>query len=141
MIIVFGGDKMEHYSNNEYQLLLALKNGTCNVKDLVSLLGLESPEALQSLAYPLANDKLLYWTSDQYHLLPRGGNVIERISEKRQKEMEQQINFDTLNKQLEQMNQIFKLEQIERKAGDRKSFIVAVISVLIAAISLVSRFL
>lgn len=132
---------MEHYSNNEYQLLLALKNGTCNVKDLVSLLGLESPEALQSLAYPLANDKLLYWTSDQYHLLPRGGNVIERISEKRQKEMEQQINFDTLNKQLEQMNQIFKLEQIERKAGDRKSFIVAVISVLIAAISLVSRFL
>ena len=132
---------MEHYSDNEYQLLLALKNGTCNVKDLVSLLGLESPEALQSLAYPLANDKLLYWTSDQYHLLPRGGNVIERISEKRQKEMEQQINFDTLNKQLEQMNQIFKLEQIERKAGDRKSFIVAVISVLIAAISLVSRFL
>ena len=138
---MFGGDKIEHYSNNEYQLLLALKNGTCNVKDLVSLLGLESPEALQSLAYPLANDKLLYWTSDQYHLLPRGGNVIERISEKRQKEMEQQINFDTLNKQLEQMNQIFKLEQIERKAGDRKSFIVAVISVLIAAISLVSRFL
>ena len=132
---------MEHYSDNEYQLLLALKNGTCNVKDLVSLLGLESPEALQSLAYPLANDKLLYWTSDQYHLLPRGGKVIERISEKRQKEMEQQINFDTLNKQLEQMNQIFKLEQIERKAGDRKSFIVAVISVLIAAISLVSRFL
>lgn len=132
---------MKEYSNNEYQLLLALKNGTCNVKDLVSLLGLENQEALQSLAYPLANDKLLYWTTERYYLLPFGKNTVERISEKRQKEMEQQINFDTLNKQLEQMNQIFKLEQIERKAGDRKSFIVAVISVLIAAISLVSRFL